>query len=340
MRSAGLICGPTGGHLLPAYLVGNELQKRDVRPVLYTSDSDATDLLPDLDFPLVELPVRPWSGQSLTGKLSSLLSILRSCLELRSRLREHELLVSFGGYPAVPGLLVAWGLGLDVYFQEQNRLPGRTHRLFGSLSTTTFYGFPPATAGESPPSEVTGNPVRPPSERSDPWFDRDPLLVVFGGSQGSRDVSQHLKGAAESFLRDGWSIYYLTGTFGEDLSAEPWASETAFRQARVDERLHEVLPRASAVWSRAGAGTLSELIHYGLPALVFPFPHSTDDHQLKNARWVAGHGPVSVVGVDEDPSPRTLRERTEKLRDGAGTYSVPWGTDRLPQVTIAERILS
>jgi UDP-N-acetylglucosamine--N-acetylmuramyl-(pentapeptide) pyrophosphoryl-undecaprenol N-acetylglucosamine transferase len=42
--------------------------------------------------------------------------------------------------------------------------------------------------------------------------------------------------------------------------------------------------------SRCGGITLSELSAFGIPAIMVPFPHATDDHQTFNGRYVAGQG--------------------------------------------------
>lgn len=340
MKSVGLISGPTGGHLIPAYLVADKIHEKGGRPTLYTPPSDALELLPEFDFPRVDLSVEPWSGQSVLGKLHSLYSIVRQFLSLRKTMGDHDVLVSFGGYPAVPGLTAAWWLGRKVYFQEQNRLPGRTHRLFGGLEEDAFYGFPPAQVVPDDRVRVTGNPIRPAGDPENDWFRNEPLLVVFGGSQGSREVSRYLENCCRRLLDDGWHVYYLRGTFGNDLTGREWARRATFRQDQINRNLNRVLPQATCVWSRAGAGTLSELIHYGVPGLVFPFPHATDDHQTKNANWVSNHGPVTVFEPGTDPSPDVLIAHTKELGTSNGNYSVPWATDRLPQETIAERVLS
>lgn len=335
MSSVGLVSGPTGGHLLPALLVSRELLSRGVDVSLYTSSSDVLDrfALPDLS--VVEMSVYPWSGESLLGKLKSIVSVGREYFRLRNRIRSHQALISFGGYPAVSGLLVAWEAGMDVYFQEQNRILGRTHGLFSGIERMTFFGFPPKQQDSVDKFRVTGNPVRPPGNRDDSWFETDSLLVVFGGSQGSREVSTRLLKAGKGLLESGWSIYYVTGDFGRDLTAEDWSDSERFRQVEFDRDLHEVLPLARCVWSRAGAGTLSELITYDVPGLVFPYPHSTDDHQRANALWVSERGPVDVVESESDLSADQLVERTEALGTSDRGYTVPWDRDRLPQEIIA-----
>src|SRR4029077_412987 len=53
--------------------------------------------------------------------------------------------------------------------------------------------------------------------------------------------------------------------------------------------------RATLVISRAGATTLAELACAGCPALLLPYPHAADNHQLANAQVFHAAGAAIVV---------------------------------------------
>jgi UDP-N-acetylglucosamine--N-acetylmuramyl-(pentapeptide) pyrophosphoryl-undecaprenol N-acetylglucosamine transferase len=52
---------------------------------------------------------------------------------------------------------------------------------------------------------------------------------------------------------------------------------------------------ADVVVSRAGASTLAENAVSGLPALLVPYPHASEDHQRKNAQVFAARGAAIIV---------------------------------------------
>ena len=60
-------------------------------------------------------------------------------------------------------------------------------------------------------------------------------------------------------------------------------------------RVAQLLSAADLVVSRAGAGTLAELIRCETPAILVPFPEAADDHQRANAAYFAGQGGGIVV---------------------------------------------
>ena len=55
-----------------------------------------------------------------------------------------------------------------------------------------------------------------------------------------------------------------------------------------------MLAESGLVIGRAGGTTLAELAVAGVPALLIPYPHATDDHQLRNAQHAARAGTALV----------------------------------------------
>ena len=49
------------------------------------------------------------------------------------------------------------------------------------------------------------------------------------------------------------------------------------------EDMAEAYHWADVVIARAGAMTVTELMHAGTPSILIPYPYATDDHQYKNA---------------------------------------------------------
>ncbi len=335
MTRVGLAAGPTGGHLLPARLVARCLRRAGCEPVLLTNAPRDHYLLRGFQGEHVSLEGRPWAGSGLTGRITAAAAILRETLRLRGVLENLTGLVSFGGYPVVPVLLAAWERGRQIFLQEQNRRPGRAHRPFRPHARRVFYGFPPIGGDPDPNHPTTGNPVREPSPPEDPWFEREPLLLVVGGSQGSREVSGYLASSLTELLGRGWSIYYVRGEFGRDLEV-PADDRERVRQVSVEPDLPGVMDRADCVWARAGAGTLTELLRTGTPAVLFPLASAADDHQRANARWVARRGPARVA---QRGSTDPRLEWTEELRGSGTGYRVPWAWRPSPQQRIAEAVI-
>ena len=93
--------------------------------------------------------------------------------------------------------------GVPVALQEQNSYPGFTTRMLARWAGQVHLAFPEAAAHLKPgrATEIihNGNPIRPP----DPTIDREaarrlfglgegPVVLVVGGSQGSRAINEAL----------------------------------------------------------------------------------------------------------------------------------------------------
>ncbi len=61
------------------------------------------------------------------------------------------------------------------------------------------------------------------------------------------------------------------------------------------DRVAELLSAADLVVSRAGAGTLAELVRCETPAILVPYPHAADNHQRANAAFFERQGGGLVV---------------------------------------------
>lgn len=72
----------------------------------------------------------------------------------------------------------------------------------------------------------------------------------------------------------------------------------------------ELIKASDIIISRAGHGTLSQLMHFGKPAIVIPTPSHTE--QFGNALRASAFGFAEIL-KQEDLNYRSLLERVERL---------------------------
>ncbi len=314
-----LASGPTGGHLLPAILTARQFQHYGINTCLFSSAPASHPLLNNYEGEYSRLRIKNWSAVDLLAKIQGLQELSHHFFRLRKQIREYDALLAFGGYSSVPVIASALYARKPIYLQEQNRIPGKTTLLFSNFARSVFYGLPPLKRGGEQRWYLTGNPTRPVKTISDSWFGDNHLLVVLGGSQGSLELSEHLSKTGGELLEEGWKIYYVAGKFGRDLRGR-FEDYDNFRQVEFTNQLPEIMSCATCVWSRAGAGTVSELAVYNVPALLFPFKAAADSHQHYNAGWLAGIGPARVIKKGED---NKLVELTKRLSEAKSGYDLP-----------------
>src|SRR6202020_3125868 len=86
---------------------------------------------------------------------------------------------------------------------------------------------------------------------------------------------------------------------------------TAVVQAFSTEMEH-FYSLADVVISRSGASSLTELRHYGLPAVLIPSPAAADDHQSYNARIFEQAGAARIL-VESKTTPEMLHQVVAEL---------------------------
>jgi len=208
-----------------------------------------------------------------------------------------DAVVAAGGYVSAPGLLAASLTGRPMFLLELNRVPGRVTRLFMGKARESYFAFPPEETKATKASEkavVTGSPLR--GEFSTPVRKDDGRTVlVLGGSGGARALT--LAGLDAAAALGNLSFIILTGKRDFELARSHLRSSNC-ELVEYTERPSELYERATLAVSRAGGMVLSELVAYGIPAILVPYPHATDRHQDVNASYLASIG--ATIKLDQN----------------------------------------
>ncbi|MFA7595415.1 MAG: undecaprenyldiphospho-muramoylpentapeptide beta-N-acetylglucosaminyltransferase [Novosphingobium sp.] len=307
-----LAAGGTGGHLIPAFALAQELEARGHHVALVTDERGAAipgkpDTLPAHVLPAGRL------GKNPLGWIKGARAIVegrRMALRLFESF-EPSAVIGFGGYPALPTLLAAISEKIPTVIHEQNAVLGRVNRLLAGRVDAIATAYPEVDrlnekfAGKT---YLVGNPVRAEvvALRDQPYppFTEDGLLrvLVTGGSQGARVLSEVVPdGLAmlQPALRARLQVIQqcrpedLSGVraryAGHDIPAE---LGTYFEDMAVR------LADAHLFIGRAGASTIAELTAVGRPAILIPLPIATDNHQAANAREMTKSGGARAIRQD------------------------------------------
>ena len=304
-------CGGTGGHLSPGIALAEGLAARGHAAVLLVSqkkvDARLLEKYPHLRFermPGTGFSLHP--GQFLRCVVSQARAFVFCVRQVRAM--RPDGLVGFGGFTSAPIVVAGRLLGVPVALHESNRVPGLAIRTLGRLAQRVY--LPPGIRlpGIRPAAtRHVGLPVRREFTRQPPAAARaalglDPhqkVLVILGGSQGSGALNDWVRAHVASLAAEGIQVYCVTGLGkgrdgGSMFTSKTGASVRAEFVAFSD-RIGALLSAADLVVSRAGAGTLAELIRCETPAILVPYPQAADDHQRANAAFFERQGGGIVV---------------------------------------------
>ncbi|HAZ60879.1 MAG TPA: undecaprenyldiphospho-muramoylpentapeptide beta-N-acetylglucosaminyltransferase [Gammaproteobacteria bacterium] len=304
MSAVLMMAGGTGGHVFPALAVADALRAEGLEVAwLGTTRGMEARLLAQQPYPLHLLSIEGLRGRGPIAWLSAPMKLalaLMQCLCIVRRLRPR-LAVGMGGFASGPGGVAARLLGVPLIIHEQNAIPGTTNRLLARLANRVLQAMPdafPSSLG----AITTGNPVRAAIVDVRSRAAREPYpsgrvrLLVLGGSQGARWLNESLPAALAALGDRPIEIRHQSGGAERAETAARYAAHglTAEVHDFFDD-MAEHYAWADAAVCRAGALTVSELATVGLPSILVPFPHATDNHQQANANWLASTGAAEVL---------------------------------------------
>lgn len=326
-----LAAGGTGGHLFPALAIGESFARQGDE-VLFVGSGRPLDRQAEqmTSLPWQQLTTGRLKGMGIMARIKSLVTLpLTLCRALIILIREKpDLVLGLGGASTGPLVMASRLVGIKAAILEQNRIPGLTNRCLAYLVNRIFIAFPQTFKGflTKRKTVVTGNPLRSDvvhafhdTERTDQRF----TLLVFGGSQGAHFLNQLMQELSPRLAeqKDRIRIIHITGD--KDFRE----IEASYRMKEMDatvlpfiENMGPLYKQCDVVVGRAGAATISDLITFGLPALLVPYPYAADDHQWANAAYLKDAGAAYLFRQSELNTDRLWdlirqwREQPEILR--------------------------
>lgn len=331
MSTIVLSAGGTGGHLFPAQALAAELASRG-RKIVVMTDARGTAYQTQFPGAAIEIvPAATFADRSklrlITAPFEILAGIAVSLAKL-TRIRPRAV-VGFGGYPSVPVMLAAIIARLPTAILAPDAVLGRANRLVANYVKVIAGGLPLVRLVPKDLSKVvyTGNPLRPEviAQSGVPYrapSASEPInLLVFGGSQGARALSEMVPAAIVLLPVELCNrLEIVQQCRPEDLE---WV-RAIYVQAGVKAELAPFfkdiparMARAQLVIGRSGVGTVSELAAIGRPSILVPYPFATDDHQTANARVLADAGAAWLVPQRDLTAEKLARLLKDVLADPA-----------------------
>ncbi|MEE5042613.1 undecaprenyldiphospho-muramoylpentapeptide beta-N-acetylglucosaminyltransferase [Pseudomonas alliivorans] len=306
-----IMAGGTGGHVFPALACAREFQSRGYKVHwLGTPRGIENELVPQAGLTLHLINVTGLRGKGRLSLLKAPLMLLKALMQARKVVRELKpvCVVGFGGYVTGPGGLAAKLAGVPLIIHEQNAVAGTANRSLASFASRVCEAFP-NTFAASKKRRTTGNPVRVELFLETPrqaLAGRKARLLVLGGSLGAEPLNKLLPEALAQLPEEiRPEVFHQAGKHHDGITAERYRNVGVEAQvAPFIQNMAQAYSWADLVVCRAGALTISELAAAGLPSLLIPLPHAIDDHQSRNADYLAREGaafvmPQATTGVAE-----------------------------------------
>lgn len=366
----------TGAHFTTAVAVIEELKKQKDIKIVYvgrktTREGDSS--------PSVESKVLPEMGVKfipiITGRLQRAFTIytIPSLLKIPIGfiqaffilLKEKpDVILSFGGYVAVPQVLAGWLLSIPIIIHEQTLISGLANTISSFFADKIAVSFESNLTFKDGKTILTGNPLRKEilnSTKEDlsneyksvfniAKKDGLPVILVTGGNQGSHAINVAVEDCLNDLLKIAFVIHQTGDSKFQDFERLQIRKNDRYVASKfIYKEMAYILKNVDLVVSRAGINTLSELAYLGTPTLVIPVPYLYKDEQNENAKYFEKLGLTKILpqknlnGKNLLENIKNMIKNIDELKNkakGAKGIIIPDAAKRLALETILLKLKS
>jgi len=291
-----------GTHLTPALATALELKKRNFQ-LLYIGRPNHIDQRSCEQY---KIPFKPLVAPKLHRRLTfdhirqltfAPVAIFDAYKIIHSF--KPDLILSFGGYLAVPVGLIAKIKKISLIIHEQTATLGLANRLLSPLADKVTLSYPPQLL--SPKQILVGNPIRPGilkpnlnkiSPNLKKFIDSSdkPIIYITGGHQGARFINQLVQQSLSELIKN----YFIVWQHGQE-QVKTKSKKVFFTSWFNEHEVGYILKYTLFSIARAGANTITDLQATKIPAILIPLPTSANQEQQINAEYLQDHQAALVL---------------------------------------------
>lgn len=329
MKRIVLTGGGTAGHVTPCIALLPEL-KRNGYDIHYIGSYNG------IEKKLIEEFHIPYHGIS-SGKLrryldmknlTDPLKVMKGYFEAKKVLKElkPDIVFSKGGFVTVPVVLAAKRNKIPVIIHESDMTPGLANKISIPSAKKVCANFP-ETLKFLPADKavLTGTPIRKELFSGSKIKGLDfckftanrPVLLVMGGSTGSRAMNEVIRGLLPTLLKN-YQVIHLCGKDNLDESLNHTEGYVQFEY--IKKELSDLFAASDVVISRAGANAICELLALRKPNILIPLPlGASRGDQILNAESFERQG-FSYLLKEENLSVSSLYDAVSHVMENKNSY--------------------
>lgn len=242
------------------------------------------------------------------------------------RREKPNIVFSKGGFVSVPVVIAAHFNRVPVIIHESDMTPGLANKISLSYCTRICVTFPESLKSMKGHNAVlTGTPIRQElldgsriiGRRICGFTNEKPILLVIGGSLGSRFINNVVRNSLNELLKV-FNIVHICGKGNMDKALEVRKGYVQFEY--LNKELSHVMNAADIVVSRAGANVIFELLALKKPNLLIPLSRaSSRGDQILNAASFEKSG-YSMVLQEEKMTQKVFLDKIEELYKSREKY--------------------
>ncbi|MCK4259019.1 MAG: undecaprenyldiphospho-muramoylpentapeptide beta-N-acetylglucosaminyltransferase [Halanaerobiales bacterium] len=324
--------GGTGGHIYPALSIAQGLKMEfDEAEILYigTESGMEKDIVPRAGYKIEFVSAEGLSRKLTLKNVKTVLKTVSGVIQAINIIRRFkpDMVIGTGGFVSGPVMLAAVLLKKPTLIHEQNAYPGLTNRLIGNHVSQIALSFDESKKYFKSKKIIhTGNPIRKEilNRNREEGYRNLQLnsgkrtILAFGGSGGATSLNKTMLGFYD-YVNKNSDIQLIHVTGKRDYQKQlKWIEEGKLHlgsRIQLKEYLYHIEDAyavSDLIIGRAGAITLAEMTARGIPAILIPFPYSTENHQEHNARALEKAGAARMI-LDSELTGVSLAEKIDEI---------------------------
>ena len=306
--------GGTGGHLFPAFAIGDRLEKEGAL-ITYMGSKYGIEknYEKELKKNMYLLNIKGiHRGKNIKSILNNILFPIRFFISyfhaiIIVKKINPTIIIGTGGYSSGLPILAGKILKIKYILHEQNSYPGITTKYLSKGAEKVFISYESIKMNLLSDNWLfTGNPVRENLNKIDrnvacKKIGLNPnkkVLFILGGSQGSAPINLFFINHYKTFIKKNIQIIWQTGIpefekIRKNISNSQIVIKSFIKDMAIPYSCSDI------VISRAGALAIEELKAFNKPMILIPYPQSANNHQKLNALELVEKNAAKLVEQNE-----------------------------------------
>jgi UDP-N-acetylglucosamine--N-acetylmuramyl-(pentapeptide) pyrophosphoryl-undecaprenol N-acetylglucosamine transferase len=376
-----IVSGGTGGHIIPARCLASLLHQQNHQILFFGDKKiynyvKSTDTFPT--FIIKSSQFKKSIFSLIKGLIKISFGVVKSLYFITKYRPDY--VYAFGGYATFPMLIASIITNRKIILHEQNAHLGKVNRIFAKFAKKIALSFQETSGIKAEfknKTFFTGNPIREEivklhdKEYSLPSFEEDKIadnklgydillnsdfypiekhekmfkILVIGGSGGAKIFSEILPKSFFNFSENIKENIQVTQQCRSELVESTFEEYKSFNiNVIVDsffEDMAQLIDGAHLIVARAGSSSIFEFCMAKKPMIIIPFAKSADNHQQKNADFLAQKGAAIVIEEKDFTIQKineifnrlfTEKEILFKMSKNAGNIAITEATSNLSKL--------
>ena len=299
----------TAGHINPGIAIANKIMQEDKNSKIIfigTTRGIENDLVPRSGFELKTIEAYGLSKKISIENIKKNIKTLQGFSQAKKIIQEFkpDIVIGTGGYICGAVISSAHKLKIPTLLHESNAFPGKATKFLSKKTNTILVSFKETKARLKSKNNVihTGTPVK--IQKQEYSLNRRveilkslglkedlPIVLVFGGSQGAKNINDALIEIITRKLNNKYQIVWAAGPKQYDKVIEKIKDNCIAIQLMENIKIfpyiynmEEVMNVSDLIVARSGAMTITEIANLAKPSILIPLPNVSHNHQMYNAK--------------------------------------------------------